>query len=81
MNNENKSDILNVTGLWKSKDKNGNTYLSGPWGAVRVMIFENTNKKHDKSPDYFMKLAMSEKREEQRGSQDYSQTEASDIPF
>ena len=43
--------------LWKKKDKNGKTYLTGsmnifPHGQVNVSIFENSYKTKDNQPDY-----------------------------
>lgn len=43
--------------LWKKKDKNGKTYLTGsvnifPYGQVNVTIFENNYKTKDNHPDY-----------------------------
>ena len=43
--------MINVTGLWKNKDKNGNTYYAGNMGGVRVLIFQNDKKGNDKAPD------------------------------
>ena len=43
--------------LWKKKDKNGKTYLTGsvtifPHGQINVTIFENNYKTKDNQPDY-----------------------------
>lgn len=42
--------------LWKKKDKNGKTYLTGsinvfPHGQVNVAIFDNSYKTKDSQPD------------------------------
>ena len=44
--------MIRVGGLWKNKDRNGNTYLAGNLGGLRVMIFPVTEKRGEKSPDY-----------------------------
>lgn len=45
---------IQACGLWKGKDRNGNTFLSGSLGNVRVMIFLNAFKADEKHPDYRM---------------------------
>lgn len=61
----NESKLINATGLWKQKDKNGNVYLTGLMGGVRVLIFPIKEKKSDKSPDYSMCFAPNEPKESQ----------------
>lgn len=49
------SNIINVTGLWIQTDSNGNDYLSGNWGGLKVLIFKNKEKEPgSKQPDYRM---------------------------
>ena len=48
---------IELGALWKKKDKNGKTYLTGsinifPHGQVNVAIFENSYKQNDNHPDY-----------------------------
>ncbi|NLI08451.1 MAG: hypothetical protein GX457_15370 [Thermotogaceae bacterium] len=63
-----KDDMIRLTGLWKSKDKNGNTYLSGNLtGITSLMVMPNTFKKKDSEPDYIVYLKASEKRQRQAG--------------
>lgn len=57
-------DGTKLTGLWKNKDKNGNTFLSGSLNAIaQVMVMPNTFKKEgdDKAPDYYLYLSPKEK--------------------
>ena len=50
-------DMQKITGLWKNKDKNGRTYLSGKMNAINtVMIMQNDYKRNDKDPDYWVYL-------------------------
>ncbi len=56
----NESKLINASGLWKNKDKNGNIYLSGSLGGVRVLVFPVKNKTSEKSPDYTLCFAPNE---------------------
>lgn len=59
-------DATKLTGLWKSKDKNGNTFLSGPLNAIaQLMVMPNTFKKEgdSKAPDYYVYVAPKKKEE------------------
>jgi hypothetical protein len=49
--------MLTLCGLFASESKSGTKYMSGSLGFARVMVFKNTKKKGDKSPDYFLCLA------------------------
>lgn len=52
-----------LTGLWKSKDKKGKTYLSGSLsGITRLMVFPNDHKRTEKDPDYFAYIVQREKK-------------------
>lgn len=57
-------DAIKLTGLWKNKDKKGNTFLSGSLNSIsNLMIMPNTFKKEDddKAPDYYLYLSAKEK--------------------
>lgn len=54
------SKLINATGLWLQKDKNGNSYMSGSLGGVRVLIFKVKEKKGENSPDYTLCFAPNE---------------------
>ena len=56
------SDLIRVTGLWKSTSKDGKTHLSGTVGGVKVLIFPNDRKQTDAQPDYTLMIS---KKEEQ----------------
>lgn len=60
------SKLLNVTGLWISEGKDGSTYLSGPMGSVRILIFKNKKKSSDKHPDYYLCFGQNESREKEK---------------
>jgi len=64
MENE-KSSMLEITGLWANKSKNGDTYYSGYMGKSAILIFKNNYKTEDKHPDLRMFVAEGKKREEQ----------------
>lgn len=55
-------DMIKVTGLWKNKDKNGNTYLSGALNNItQLAVMPNTFKRNEKDPDYFVYIKPSKK--------------------
>lgn len=57
-------DAIKLTGLWKNKDKKGNTFLSGSLNSIsNLMIMPNTFKKEDddKAPDYYLYLSAKDK--------------------
>jgi hypothetical protein len=60
------ADLIKVTGLWKSEDKNGNMVLSGNLsGTARVVIFTNTYKEeNERGPDFEMYIGKKEPKEE-----------------
>lgn len=59
-------DMIRVMGLWKQKDKNGHTFLSGNLNPISsVMVMPNTYKKDgSKEPDYFLYFKQNEKKED-----------------
>lgn len=44
--------MLKLTGLYESKDKNGNSVLTGKVGHLKFIIFKNNFKKSEKEPDF-----------------------------
>jgi len=51
-------NMVKITGLWESKDKNGNIVLSGGNNKIsRFMVLYNNFKKEDKEPDFYLYLA------------------------
>ncbi len=64
---------VRLTGLWKSKDKEGNTFLSGNLNAItNIMVMPNTFKKEEKEPDYFVYVTPSEKKKETGNKRSFS---------
>lgn len=65
------SKHITLSGLWTSKDKNGNPMMSGNLNAVtKIYLFKNTYKKEgSKEPDYLLKLAPIEKENAQPSPQ------------
>ncbi len=50
---ESKSELVELTGLWENKTKNGEKYLSGNMGGARVLVFANKYKnENERAPDY-----------------------------
>ena len=61
--------LIEVTGLWTGKDKNGDGYLSGSLGAARVFIFRNKRKEKEAQPDYRLFVTERRKREDSEARQ------------
>lgn len=61
-------DGTKLTGLWKNKDKNGNTFLSGTLNQItQIMVMPNSFKKPgDRSPDYYVYIAAKDKMHEDK---------------
>lgn len=52
-----------LTGLWKGKDRNGKTYLSGSVNAAaRLVVLPNDFKRTEKDPDFYAYLTPHEKK-------------------
>ncbi len=49
---EQRSELIEVMALWENKTKDGDTYLSGNFGKVRVLVFRNKFKQGEREPDY-----------------------------
>jgi len=51
-------DALKLAGLWKTKDRNGNVFLSGRLNTMnKILILPNTGKQKDEDPDYYFFIA------------------------
>lgn len=56
------SDLIKLTGLWKSESKSGVKMLSGSLNAITsLLIMPNDFKKDPKDPDYYLYLKPKEK--------------------
>jgi hypothetical protein len=60
VDSEKKGELIEIAGLWKSKDGRS---LSGGQGNARWIVIPNQFKKDDKHPDYKLFVAKNEKRE------------------
>lgn len=58
---DDKRTFISLTGLWKKKDKNGNTMLvGGPKNSpFSFVVIKNTKKDTDNHPDYFLSISSS----------------------
>ena len=61
---DNENGLINVGGLWKDKDKDGNLRLTGRLGGVYVNVLKNTFKEGDTQPDYNLFIKQIVKKEE-----------------
>jgi len=65
--------LKKLTGMYESKTKNGDMYLSGKTQeGVKYFVFKNNDKKSDKHPDWTLSV-------EEKDNNDYP--EPADIPF
>lgn len=56
-------DMIRLTGLWKNRGKDGNTFLSGNLNGISsLLIMPNTFKKKENEPDYIVYLKSAEKK-------------------
>lgn len=59
--------MVKLSGLWKGKDKDGNTMLTGNLSKIsRVVILANTYKKGDQDPDFFLYTAPVQEKKDQK---------------
>jgi hypothetical protein len=59
------SDLIRLTGLWRSQTKAGATMLSGSLSPTsKLIILPNTKKQKDTEPDYIAFVAPYEKQEQ-----------------
>lgn len=54
--------MIEITGMWKNTDNNGNTYYVGYMGNAKVLMFANKYKEQDSHPDAILYLAPKEKK-------------------
>lgn len=48
-------NMVTLGGMWINKSKSGETYMAGPFGLSKLMLFKNKNKvPGSTSPDYFL---------------------------
>ncbi len=61
----NKSDLIQLCGLWKNKTKDGEEYLSGNLnGNTKILIFKNKYKEKDNHPDNIIYISQNRKKDE-----------------
>ncbi len=74
--------MIELTGLWEKKDKNGNTFFSGKIGRANVFIFKNTQKEKENQPDYRLMVGEPKKKEDGGAETTSSAFDSgSEIPF
>lgn len=59
--------MIRLTGLWKNKAKDGNTFLSGNLNGISsLLVMPNTFKKKENEPDYIVYIKPSEKKDDEK---------------
>lgn len=66
------TELVEISGLWKNEDKNGNVYLTGYLGSAVIKIFVNQFKENDKHPDFKMYVTRPKKTEDQGNNEQRS---------
>lgn len=57
--------MIELTGLWMNKTKEGETYMKGSLGHGTVLVFKNKHKEEGSNqPDYKIMLAEKTKKED-----------------
>jgi hypothetical protein len=63
---EQKSNLIRLTGLWKSETKAGEAMLSGSFGpSSKLIVLPNSRKQKESDPDYIAFMAPHEKKDKQ----------------
>src|SRR3954465_433343 len=52
--NSNSGPMLKATGLWAKTSVKGGQYLTGRWGALKVLVMENRDRKGDDDPSHVL---------------------------
>lgn len=46
--------MIQIAAFWKKTSKEGKTYYTGKLGNGKLLLFQNKEKKNDKSPDLLL---------------------------
>jgi hypothetical protein len=65
--NSNNSPMLKATGLWAKTSVKGGQYLTGRWGALKVLVMENRDRKGDDDPSHVLLFTEAPDRRQERG--------------
>jgi len=58
-------NLIEATGLWVNKAKDGSTYYSGYLGGMKLLVFPNRNKEPGSNqPDFRLCVGKNKKRQE-----------------
>ena len=61
---EEKSPMVELTGLWSHQGQNNEKFLCGSIGGATVFVFKNKYKEKDKQPDYRLCVARNRRKDE-----------------
>ena len=66
-----KGNLIRLTGLWEIKKRDGKVYYSGKLGhSARVLLFKNDYAMDERDPYFFLCLAPLKKKEESENLKD-----------
>jgi hypothetical protein len=61
--------LIKATGLWKRESaRNGRSYMMGRMAGLRVLIFENAERKSDEDPSHWLMIGEAEQKGSKRGN-------------
>jgi hypothetical protein len=63
----NNSPMLKAAGLWAKSSVKGGQYLTGRWGALKVLVMENRDRKGDDDPSHVLLFTEAPDRRQERG--------------
>jgi len=66
--NEEKSPMIELTGLWSHRDQKDQLFLSGPFGGATVFVFKNNYKEKENQPDYRLCVTRNRRKDDSGGS-------------
>lgn len=78
--------LLRVTGLWVNTQRDGNQYLNGSLGGLRLFVFKNSYKKEGSNePDYNLFVTANETKKtdkpKEESAKDDTPVDTGDLPF
>ncbi len=75
--------MIQIAAFWRRTSKNNRTYYQGKLGNGRLLLFQNQNRKSEKSPDLtlFIVPQPENRGQGQNDRQNNDETWEEDIPF
>jgi hypothetical protein len=62
-------DPIKACGLWQRVSAKGRTYFAGRLGGLKVLVFENSDRKGENEPSHWLMFGEAPERGERRSSE------------